>query len=114
MTRSLLTLAVALGLASLGVWLAKSLQLDTGLEALLPADSTSVLSIKETREKLSLDEPLTVLVDSKDVERNKELTAELGRAFLEWPETAWVMTSYGLDELGERALYYVDAETLHS
>jgi predicted RND superfamily exporter protein len=106
-TRSLLTLAVALGLAALGVWLARSLQLDTGLEALLPADSTSVLSIKETREKLALDEPLTVLVDSKDVERNKELTTELGRVFSEWPETSWVMTSYGLDELAERALYYV-------
>ncbi len=113
MTRSLLTLAVALGLAALGVWLARSLQLDTGLEALLPADSTSVLSIKETREKLALDEPLTVLVDSKDVERNKELTAELGRVFSEWPETSWVMTSYGLDELAERALYYVDGETLN-
>lgn len=113
MTRSLLTLAVALGLAALGVWLARSLQLDTGLEALLPADSTSVLSIKETREKLALDEPLTVLVDSKDVERNTELTAELGRVFSEWPETSWVMTSYGLDELAERALYYVDGETLN-
>jgi len=112
-TRSLLTLAVALGLAALGVWLAKSLQLDTGLEALLPSDSVSVLSIQETREKLALDEPLTVLVDSKDVERNKELTDALGRAFSEWPETAWVMTSYGLDELAERALYYVDGETLY-
>jgi predicted RND superfamily exporter protein len=112
-TRSLLTLAVAIGLASLGVWLAKNLQLDTGLEALLPSDSVSVLSINETRQKLALDEPLTILVDSKDVERNKELTAELGRAFSEWPETAWVMTSYGLDELAERALYYVDGETLY-
>ena len=55
MTRSLLTLGVAIGLAALGAWLARSLQLDTGLEALLPADSTSVLSIKETREKLALD-----------------------------------------------------------
>ena len=63
MTRSVLTIAVAIGLASLGVWLGKGLRLDTGLEALLPADSTSVRSIKETREKLALDEPLTVLVD---------------------------------------------------
>ncbi|UCH28733.1 MAG: MMPL family transporter [Myxococcales bacterium] len=113
MTRSVLTLAVALGLASLGVWLAKGLRLDTGLEALLPADSVSVLSINTTREKLALDEPLTILVDSEDTERNKELTAELGRSFSEWPETAWVMTSYGLDELAERALYYVDGETLY-
>ena len=55
MTRSVLTLAVAIGLASLGVWFAKGLQLDTGLEALLPADSVSVVSIKTTREKLALD-----------------------------------------------------------
>jgi predicted RND superfamily exporter protein len=112
-TRSVLTLAVALGLASLGVWLAKGIQLDTGLEALLPADSASVLSIEKTREKLALDEPLTVLVDSEDPENNTRLTEELGRAFSEWPETAWVMTSYGLDELAERALYYVDGETLY-
>jgi predicted RND superfamily exporter protein len=111
--RSLLTLAVAIGLATLGVWLARGLQLDTGLEALLPADSPSVLSINETRERLALDEPLTVLVDSEDVDRNKELAVELGKAFSEWPETAWVMTSYGLDELAERALYYVDGETLY-
>ena len=113
MTRSVLILAVAIGLASLGVWLARGLQLDTGLEALLPADSASVLSIEETREKLALDEPLTVIVESQDVENNKRLTEELGRAFGEWPETAWVMSSYGLDELAERALYYVDGETLY-
>jgi predicted RND superfamily exporter protein len=112
-TRSVLTIAIAIGLASAGVWLGKGLRLDTGLEALLPSDSTSVLSIKETREKLALDEPLTVLVDSEDVERNQELTEELGKAFSEWPDTAWVMTSYGLDELAERALYYVDGETLY-
>ena len=78
MTRSVLTRAVALGLASLGVWLAKDLQLDTGLEALLPADSVSVVSIKTTRDKLALDEPLTVLVNSEDTQRNKELTADPG------------------------------------
>ena len=33
--------------------------------------------------------------------------------FAKWPETVWVMTGYGLDELAERALYYVDAETLY-
>jgi predicted RND superfamily exporter protein len=104
---------MAMGLASLGVWLGKAIQLDTGLEALLPDDSASVLSIEETRERLALDEPLTVLVDSQDVERNEELAEELGRVFSEWPETEWVMTSYGLDELAERALYYVDAETLY-
>ena len=113
MTRSVLTIAVALGLASLGVWLARGIQLDTGLEALLPADSASVVSIQETRDKLALDEPLTVLVDSTDVENNKALTVELGKAFSEWPETSWVMTSYGLDELADRALYYVDGETLY-
>ena len=113
MTRSVLTLAVAIGLASLGVWLARGLELDTGLEALLPSDSVSVLSIQETRDKLALDEPLTVLVESEDVVRNKELTSELGRAFSEWADTSWVMTSYGLDELAERALYYVDGETLY-
>jgi len=111
--RSVLTLAVAIGLASLGVWLGKAIQLDTGLEALLPADSASVSSIKEARERLALDEPLTVLVDSQDVERNEQLAEELGQLFSEWPETEWVMTSYGLDELAERALYYVDAETLY-
>jgi predicted RND superfamily exporter protein len=104
---------VAIGLASLGVWLGKAIQLDTGLEALLPADSASVSSIQETRERLALDEPLTVLVDSQDVKRNEELAEELGRLFSEWPETQWVMTSYGLDELAERALYYVDADTLY-
>jgi hypothetical protein len=102
-----------MGLASLGVWLGKGLRLDTGLEALLPSDSASVLSIKEAREKLALDEPLTVLVDSEDVENNKKLTDELGKTFSEWPETAWVMTSYGLDDLTERALYYVDGDTLY-
>jgi predicted RND superfamily exporter protein len=112
-TRSALTLAVAIGLASLGVWLGKGLQLNAGLEALLPADSTSVLSIKKAREKLALDEPLTILVDSEDVERNQELTAELAEAFSKWPDTVWVMTSYGLDELAKRALYYVDKETLY-
>jgi predicted RND superfamily exporter protein len=112
-TRSILTIAVALGLASLGVWLARGLQLDTGLEALLPADSVSVLSLKETRDKLALEEPLTVLVDSEDIENNQALAEELGRTFSEWEETAWVMTGYGLDELAERALYYVDADTLY-
>jgi predicted RND superfamily exporter protein len=113
MRRSVITIAVALALASVGAWLARKLQLDTGLEALLPADSVSVLSIDETREKLALDEPLTVLVDSEDVENNQRLIEELGRTFAEWPETTWVMTSYGLEELAARALYYVDIETLY-
>ncbi|UCF46795.1 MAG: MMPL family transporter, partial [Myxococcales bacterium] len=113
MTRSVLTLVVALGLASLGVWTAQSLRLDTGLEALLPSDSVSVLSIHETRDKLGLEEPLTILVASDDADRNEALIAQLAEKFAQWPETVWVMTSYGLDALAERALYYVDADTLY-
>ena len=113
MTRAILTIAGALGIAAIGVWLATGIQLDTGLEALLPADSISVVSIKEARTKLAIDEPLTVLVDSEDPANNRMLVAELAKAFSEWPETTWVMTSYGLDQLTERALYYVDTETLY-
>jgi predicted RND superfamily exporter protein len=112
-TRSVLTLVVALGLASLGVWTTQSLRLDTGLEALLPSDSVSVLSIPETRDKLGLEEPLTILVASDDADRNEALIAQLAEKFAQWPETVWVMTSYGLDALAERALYYVDADTLY-
>ncbi len=113
MTRSVLTLAAALGLASAAAWLASGLQLDTGLEALLPADSISVRSIQATRDKLGLEEPLTILVETDDPERSKALTSQLAETFAKWPETVWVMTGYGLDELAERALYYVDAETLY-
>ncbi len=113
MTRSALTLVVALGLAALGVWIGRGLELDTGVEALLPHDSVSVLSIEEVRDKLGLEEPLTILVASDDPDRNKALTAQLAETFAKWPETVWVMTSYGLDALAERALYYVDAGTLY-
>ena len=113
MTRSVLTLAVALGLASLAAWNARALQLDTGLEALLPDDSVSVLSIEATRDKLGLEEPLTILVESDDRDRNEALAAQLAETFATWPETVWVMTGYGLDALAERALYYVDADTLY-
>ena len=113
MARSVLTLVVALGLASLGVWIARGLQLDTGVEALLPDDSVSVRSIQETRDTLGLEEPLTILVASDDPDRNKALVAQLAETFAEWPETVWVMTSYGMDALAERALYYVDADTLY-
>jgi len=111
--RSVLTLVVALVLASAAAWLASGLQLDTGLEALLPADSVSVRSIEATRDKLGLEEPLTILVETDDPERSKALTSQLAETFAKWPETVWVMTGYGLDELAERALYYVDAETLY-
>ena len=113
MARSLLTLVVALGLASLAAWTAKGLRLDTGVEALLPADSVSVLSIEEVRDELGLEDPLTVLVTSDDPDRNKALAAQLAESFAQWPETVWVMTGYGLDSLTERALYYVDADTLY-
>ncbi len=113
MTRSVLTLVVALGLASLAVWLARGIQLDTGLEALLPKDSVSVLSLEETRDKLGLEEPLTILVETGEPTRSRALAAQLAKTFAEWPETVWVMTGYGLDALAERALYYVDAETLY-
>lgn len=113
MTRSVLTLVVALGLASLAVWVAQGLRLDSGLEALLPSDSASVLSIQATRDKLGLEEPLTILVETDDPRRSKALSAELAEKFSEWPETVWVMTGYGLDALAERALYYVDADTLY-
>ncbi len=112
MTRSALILALALALASYAVWTARRLQLDTGLEALLPDDSVSVLSIQEARDELGLEEPLTILVASDDADRNEALAAELAETFRQWPETVWVMTSYGLEALAERALYYVDAETL--
>ncbi len=113
MARSLLTLVVALGLASLAVWVGTDLQLDTGVEALLPDDSVSVLSIDEARDKLGLEDPLTILVASDDPDRNKALANQLADSFAEWPETVWVMTGYGLDALAERALYYVDADTLY-
>jgi predicted exporter len=111
--RSVLTLIVALGVASLGVWIGRGLRLDTGVEALLPDDSVSVLSLQEARDKLGLEEPLTILVASDDPDRNKALVAQLAEAFAQWPETVWVMTNYGLDALAERALYYVDAGTLY-
>ncbi|MBW1831338.1 MAG: MMPL family transporter, partial [Deltaproteobacteria bacterium] len=113
MARSVLTLVVALGFASLGVWIARGLALDTGVEALLPDDSVSVLSIQETRDQLGLEEPLTVLIASDDPGRSEVLAAQLAEIFAQWPETVWVMTSYGLDALSERALYYVDADTLY-
>lgn len=113
MTRSILTLVVALSLASAAVWVARGLRLDSGLEALLPSDSVSVRSIQTTRDKLGLEEPLTILVETNDPERSKALSAQLAEAFADWPETVWVMTGYGLDALSERALYYVDAETLY-
>ncbi len=113
MARSVLTLVVALGFASLGVWIARGLTLDTGVEALLPDDSVSVLSIQETRDQLGLEEPLTVLIASDDPGRSEVLAAQLAEIFAQWPETVWVMTSYGLDALSERALYYVDADTLY-
>ncbi len=113
MARSVLTLVVALGFASLGVWIARGLALDTGVEALLPDDSVSVLSIQETRDQLGLEEPLTVLIASDDPGRSEALAAQLAEIFAQWPETVWVMTSYGLDALSERALYYVDTDTLY-
>ena len=113
MARSVLTLVVALGFASLGVWIARGLTLDTGVEALLPDDSVSVLSIQETRDQLGLEEPLTVLIASDDPGRSEGLAAQLAEIFAQWPETVWVMTSYGLDALSERALYYVDTDTLY-
>jgi hypothetical protein len=72
-----------------------------------------VLSIEKVRDELGLEEPLTILVASDDPDRNKALVAQLAETFAEWPETVWVMTSYGLDALTERALYYVDADTLY-
>ncbi len=112
MKRALLVLGVAVGLTALGVAAARSLELNTSVEALLPSDSVSVASIQKTRDKLGIEEPLTILVASDNAERNKALTAQLAAELSKWPETQWVMTGYGLDRLAERALYYVDAETL--
>ncbi len=102
-----------LAVAVLGALSARNISLNTSLESLLPSDSVSVLSIEKTRAKLGIDEPLTVLVASDDAESNKALAAQLGEAFEQWPETQWIMTGYGLDGLAERALYYVDTETLY-
>ncbi|MDH3726730.1 MAG: MMPL family transporter, partial [Myxococcales bacterium] len=112
MIRATLILLAASVLAAFGVVSAGNFELDTGVEALLPSDSVSVVSIEKTREKLGIEEPLTVLVASDDIERNRALTVHLAAEFRKWPETQWVMTGYGLDELAERALYYVDRETL--
>lgn len=113
MTRAILILLAALAFAALGVVTLGNLELDTGVEALLPADSISVVSIQQTREKLGIEEPLTVLIASDDVALNKALTARLAAEFSAWPETQWVMTGYGLDPVAERAVYYIDKETLH-
>jgi len=112
-TRAILILLAALVLAALGVVAIGNLELDTGVEALLPSDSVSVVSIQKTREQLGIEEPLTVLVASDDLDRNKALTARLAAEFSTWPETQWVMTAYGFDPLAERAVYYVDKETLY-
>ena len=104
---------IALGLASLAVWAATRLRINTALEALLPSDSVSIVSIREAKEKLELEDPLTVLIASDDPDRNKALAAQLAEVFAQWPETVWVMTSYGFESLAERASYYVDTDTLY-
>lgn len=113
MTRAILILLAALVLATLGVLTLAKLELDTSVEALLPEDSVSVVSIQKTRKRLGIEEPLTVLVASDDPTRNRSLAILLAKEFEAWPETQWVMTAYGLDPLTERALYYVDSGTLY-
>ena len=67
---------------------------------------------------LCLGDSFTLAVQVPDAQTfsgrlSAALTAELGETFSTWSDTAWVMSSYGLDALSERALYYVDRETLY-
>lgn len=112
MSRAIPVLAVALAMTMAAGWAARGLSLDTSVEALLPASSTSVRSIEDARGQLAIDEPLTILVASDDRARNEALIATIAAELHQWPETQWVMTSYGLDALTRRALYYVDRESL--
>jgi len=110
--RVVLALALSVGVVALGTVAIGGLRLDTSVEALLPSDSLSVRSLDTTREALAIDEPLTVLVASDDSSRNRQLAERISHELAQWPETRWVMTRYGLRELAERALYYVDVNIL--
>ena len=112
MTRSLLILLAALGIAAVGVLMTPRLRLDARLEALLPAESKSVLALERLRERLGIDEPLTVLISSDEPQQNEAIAEKVGEQISRWPETVWVMTDYGVDELVNRAFYYIDLDTL--
>ncbi|MEM9729778.1 MAG: MMPL family transporter, partial [Myxococcota bacterium] len=112
MRRQLLVLSILFAVAFLAAWFARDLRVDTSVEALLPANSVSVRSIEAARAELPVDEPLTVLIESHDPARNRALAVRVADELAGWPETKWVMTQYGFDSIAERALYYVDLETL--
>ncbi|MGB5810803.1 MAG: MMPL family transporter [Polyangiales bacterium] len=112
MKRSLAVLIAAASLTTFSAWGARRLSLDTSVEALLPANSVSVQSIEAARRELAIDEPLTILVASDDRARNEALVGTIAGELRSWPETEWVMTGYGLDGFTQRALYYVDRDTL--
>lgn len=112
MRRSYLLLVLAVTLALGGAALAGRLKLDSRLEALLPSDSASVRSLESLRERLGIDEPLTILVESDTPEQSEHIVEALATALRRWDETQWVMTEYGVEALIDRALFYVEHETL--
>ncbi len=112
MRRSYLLLALAVTLSLGGAALASRLQLDSRIEALLPSDSPSVRALGTLRARLGIDEPLTILVDSDDPQRSAHIVDALAAELQQWDETQWVMTEYGVEALIDRALFYVDYETL--
>ncbi|MEM7436607.1 MAG: MMPL family transporter [Myxococcota bacterium] len=105
-------MAVVVAVTALGAASARQLSVNTSVEALLPADSDSVRSLERLREELAVDQPLTVLVSSNDGDTSLALASQIADEFGSWPEARWVMTDYGFDAIAERALYYVDVETL--
>lgn len=110
--RQLLVLSILSAVVVMAAWSARDVRVDTRVEALLPRTSASVRAIHAARATLPVDQPLTVLIESSDPERNRTLATQVADELQGWPETEWVMTRYGFDAIVERALYYVDLPTL--
>ena len=108
--RPLLPLALTLLLCAGSVASARQLRLDPSFEALLPADTPSVLARDEARRRVGSADLYVVAVESPDPAAGHRFARAVAERLRAWPETEWAMHAVDLEVFRRNALLYLELD----
>ncbi len=110
--RAAAVVVVALLIAIGAAQYAKSIKVNTNLEALLAVNAPSVEALAELRERQGPTDLLNIAVRSSDPAANRRLVEDIHARVGQWPEVIDAFIELDYTPLRDHALYYLETEEL--
>jgi hypothetical protein len=112
MRRPVLAVLLLSALCALSLFSARTLRIDSRLEALLPRNTPSAIANRELEQRLVGSSPLYLLARGKTLTEARAAAKRLYAAVNQWPETDWAMYKRDPEYFAKHRLLYLQASDI--